>query len=147
MKVGTDNSIYSLFTPTPRARGPSIADEKINFSATPPPEAPPIRSDQELVSDFYARMTKQQLEWADTDQDGKVTKSEYMDGQTRLAELNGKPNDPQSSEDEWAKLDSEGKGWLNETELRSGLEKLLPVKVGHLDPKQAERLRYPQPQT
>lgn len=143
MKVGTDNSIYSLFASLARTKAPSIAEENKDFVEVPPARTPALRSDQELVGDFYARMSKQKLDWADTDQDGKVSRAEYMDGQARLADLNNMPNDPAATERDWAAFDTDGKGWVNEEEIRSGLEKMFPVGVGHLSPAQADRLRYP----
>ncbi|MEK1896060.1 MAG: EF-hand domain-containing protein [Rhizobium sp.] len=140
MKVGSDNAIYSLFVPRAR-NAPSVVDQKIGTAFSQPPKAQPVRTDAQLTDDFYARLTKQQVDWADTDKDGKVTKSEYMDGQSRLAQLDGRPFDSATSEGHWAKLDATGKGWLNEDELREGLERMLPVGVGHLDAGYAERLR------
>ncbi|PKA42297.1 hypothetical protein CWR43_17235 [Rhizobium sullae] len=143
MRIGSDNSIYSLFAPKSR-KGPSVADEKIDMTPTQPPRAPPVRTDEQLVAEFYARLTKQQLDWADADNDDRVTKNEYMDGQVRLAQLNGRPLDATSFESHWTTIDPTGKGWVDEAELREGLEKMLPVRVGHLDANYAERLRTKQ---
>jgi hypothetical protein len=144
MKVGPDNSIYSLFTPRPHNRTPSINDENISLSSTPTAKPPlAIRNDQEMVADFHAHMAKQALEWADADKDRQVTKQEFMDGQARLAELNEKPCDPVADEAKWNAIDVDQKGWVNEDDLSSGLQKTFPVKVGHFDPAYAERLRDP----
>ncbi|WP_438754896.1 EF-hand domain-containing protein [Pararhizobium sp. O133] len=140
MKIGSDSSLYALIAQT-RRNAPSVTDEKMAMGNTPVPKAPTVRSDQELIAEFHARMSKQALDWADTDQDGKVTKAEFMDGQARLAELNGQPHDTAYSESKWAKLDVGGKGWVSGDELDEGLGKIFPVKVGHLDSGYAERLR------
>jgi hypothetical protein len=142
MKVGSDNSIYSVFSTASR-RPPSIADEKIVLPASSETKAPPTASDSQLVADFHARMARQSLDWADADRDGRVTKDEYMSGQARLAELNDHTNDTTGNEKRWAVIDATGKGWVNETELNDGLSKIFPVSVGHLDPGSAERLRKP----
>lgn len=138
MKI--DSSIFGLFTPRPR-RPPSIAEEGLGVASSAPPKAPRVGSDAQRVDDFYARMTKQQLDWADSNRDGNITKAEYMDGQKRLAEKNDRKFDSASSNTHWTKLDPTGKGTLDPNELREGLEALLPVKVGHLDANDAERLR------
>ncbi|MGO4355165.1 EF-hand domain-containing protein [Rhizobium sp. RAF36] len=143
MKVGQDNSIYSLFTPKAHNKSPSVADEKLDVSRAAPQKAPAVRSDQELAADFHARMAKQSLDWADADNDGKVTKQEFLDGQARLAEQDNRPNDAKANERKWSAIDAEGKGWVDEGGLRGGLEKIFPVSVGHLDPDYAERLRNP----
>jgi hypothetical protein len=140
MRVGSDNSIYSLFVPK-AGKGPSVADEEIDMTPTQPPKAPPVQSDDELVAEFHSRMAKQALDWADTDKDGKVTESEFMDGESRLAEVNGRPSDAAYSENKWAKLDTTGKGWVNEDELGEGLEKIFPVSVGHFDAAWAAGMR------
>lgn len=133
MKVGSDNSVYSLFVPKAR-KSPSVKDEAMEVPPQQPPKAPPLRTDDELVAEFHSRMARQAMEWADTNKDGTVTKSEYLDGQTRLAALNDRPYDASYNEDRWAKLDTTGKGYVNEDELREGLTKIFPVSVGHLDP-------------
>lgn len=143
MKVGQDYSIYSLVTPKAHNKAPSLADEKLDVPRAAPQKAPPVRSDQELIADFHARMARQSLDWADVDKDGKVTKQEFLDGQARLAELDNQPNDTQANERKWSVIDAEGNGWVNERGLRNGLEKIVPVNVGHLDPAYAERLRNP----
>lgn len=141
MRVGSDNSIYSLLASSPR-KGPSIADAKMGGAVqVNAPKIPAVRSDQELIADFHARMSKQALDWADNDKDGKVTKSEFMDGQSRLAEMNGTPHDTAYSESKWAKLDATGRGWVTAEELGDGLQKIFPVNVGHLGAGYAERLR------
>lgn len=88
-------------------------------------------------------MAKQSLEWADTNKDGRVTKEEYMSGQARLAELDNRQNNVARNEERWATIDAADKGWVNETELKDGLSKIAPVRVGHLEPGFAERLRNP----
>ncbi|WP_105423556.1 EF-hand domain-containing protein [Neorhizobium sp. T25_27] len=140
MKIGADNSLYTLIAQT-RRNTSSVADEKVGVRQPSASQAPAVRSDQDLISEFHTRMSKQALDWADTDKDGKVTKAEFMDGQARLAELNGEPHDTAYSESKWAKLDARGKGWISEEELHNGLEKIFPVQVGHLDSGYAERLR------
>ncbi|QRM45784.1 EF-hand domain-containing protein [Rhizobium sp. BG4] len=140
MKVGPDNSIYSVFS-TANRRPPSIYDEKMVLPASSETKAPPAASDSQLVADFHSRMARQSLDWADADKDGRVTKDEYMSGQARLAELNDRPNDTAGNEKRWSEIDTGGKGWVNETELNDGLAKMLPVSVGHLDQGFAERLR------
>ncbi|WP_428414813.1 EF-hand domain-containing protein [Pararhizobium sp.] len=140
MKVGSDNSIYSLLAHSSR-KAPSLADAKMSSGQTQPLKTPAVRSNDDLVADFHARMAQQALDWADTDKNGKVTKSEFMDGQARLAELNGKPHDTAYSEAKWAKLDKSSNGWVSAKELDDGLKKLFPVQVGRLDSGYAERLR------
>jgi len=127
MKVGSDNSIYSILSTASRRR-PSIADEAM---VLPGPASG--ASDSQLIADFSARMAKQSLDWADSDKDGRVTKDEYMSGQARLAELNERPNDTAGNEQRWAKLDTNAKGWVGKDELVEGLAKILHVGVGHLD--------------
>ena len=140
MKVGSDNSIYSVFSTASR-RPPSIADEAMVVSEPAQAKAPSGASDRQLIADFNARMAKQSLDWADSDKDGRLTKDEYMSGQARLAELNDRPNDTAGNEERWSKIDTAGKGWVDEAELGQGLAKVLPVGVGHLDQGFAERLR------
>lgn len=137
MRVGSENSIYSLFVPKPR-KSPSIGDD---FKTAEPPKAPSIRSDGELVADFYARMARQQVEGSDADHDGQVTKDEYMVAQQRLAEANDKQFDKDAAEARWSKLDATGKGWANEDDILQGLKTMLTVKVGHLDAGYAAALR------
>ena len=142
MKVGSYNSIYSVFSST-NLRPPSIADEKMALLPSVEPKAKPTTSDDQLVAGFHARMARQSLDWADSDKNGKVTRDEYLNGQARLAELNDRPNDTAANEKRWATIDTTGKGWVDETELGEGLAKMLPVSVGHLDRDLAERLRNP----
>ncbi|KWV51080.1 MULTISPECIES: hypothetical protein [Rhizobium] len=138
VRVNSDSSVYSLMMPTSR-KAPSVSDEKLQVVSAP--KAPAVRSDDQLIDDFYARLTKQQLDWADSNKDSTVTKSEYMDSQARLAKIDNRVFDPATAEQYWNKLDPTGKGWLDESELREGYENLLPVSVGHLDANYAERLR------
>ena len=140
MKVGSDNSVYSLFVPKTR-KAPSVADEKIDVKPTEPPKAPPVRTDEQLVADFYARMAKQLFEGSDANDDGEVTKDEYMTAQEHLAGLNGRQWDVKSSENHWAKLDPTGRGSATEDEILQGLKNTINVKVGHLDPDYAAALR------
>jgi hypothetical protein len=139
MKIGSDSSIYGLFSPKPRT-APSIADEGILFTRSSAPQAPTIQSDQEAISDFHARMAKQSVDWADTNKDGRVTKAEFMDGQARLAQMNDRPNDTEANERRWATLYPHDSGSVGESELREGYEKILPVSIGHLDAGYAQRL-------
>lgn len=138
MRVNSDSSIYSLMMPTSR-KAPSVSDEKLQVVSAP--KAPAVRSDDQLIDDFYARLSKQQLDWADGNKDGKVTKSEYLDSQQRLANDDDRSFDAARAEDQWNTLDPSGKGWLDQTALRAGLESLLPVSVGHLDGNFGQRLR------
>ncbi|MCD2183703.1 EF-hand domain-containing protein [Rhizobium sp. GN54] len=138
MKI--ESSILSLMTPRTR-KAPSTAEEGLGVLSSPPARTPSVRSDAQRIDDFYARMSKQQLDWSDANKDGKVTKDEYMDGQKRLAEMNDQEFDSARSNAHWAKLDPDGKGALDANELQDGLEKLLPVGVGRLDANFAERLR------
>ncbi|MDW9594944.1 EF-hand domain-containing protein [Sinorhizobium meliloti] len=140
MKIGSDNSLYTLIAQT-RRNALSSVSEKMDTRQAQAPTMPTVRSDQELIAEFHSRMSKQALDWADTDKDGKGTKAEFMDGQARVAEMNGEPHDTAYSESKWAKLDTNGKGWVSESELHDGLEKIFPVSVGHLDSGYAERLR------
>lgn len=142
MKVTSDNSIYSLMVPTSR-KGPSVKDQGIGVVATPA-KTPSVRTDAQLIDEFNSRLAKQQLDWADSDKNGEVSKAEYLEGQKKLAALNDRQYDSQVAERHWAKLDPTGTGSLSEDELREGLGQLLPVKVGHLDSNFAERLRAKQ---
>ena len=143
MKVGRNNSIYSVFSTASR-RPPSIADEKMALpGSSETTAAPPAVNDSQLIADFHARMARQSLDWADSDKDGRVTKDEYMSGQARLAQLDNRPDDKVANEKRWAKIDTSGKGWVDETELSDALAKMFPVSVGHFDQGFAERLRNP----
>lgn len=139
MKVDSDNSIYSLFVPKAK-KSPSVADEKFDVNVQPP-KAPQVKSDEELVGDFYSRMADQLVDAADVNGDGKVTKDEYMAAEKRLAEANHKPFDQKSAENYWSKLDTTGKGSASEDDILGGLKNILNVNVGHLDPGYAEAFR------
>ena len=138
MRVGSDMSLYAVARS--KIQKLPLSDQN-SLAAMPPAEAPEIRSDVQLVSDFYARLTRQQLDWADKNQDQKLTKDEYMAGQARLAASDHRVFDPGRAEDHWSKLDRDGKGWIDESDLANGYQALLPVSVGHLDADYAERLR------
>ncbi|CAH0340877.1 hypothetical protein RHI9324_02559 [Rhizobium sp. CECT 9324] len=140
MKIGSDNSIYGLFVPQTR-KAPPNADQKMDVVPQPRQNTPEMKSPGQLISDFHDRLTKQQLDWADANKDGSVTKDEYLDGQARLAQANGRPYDPAQAEKHWATLDPTGKGSLDKDELDEGLRQLLPVSAGHLSADYAERLR------
>ena len=99
MRVNSDSSVYSLMMPTSR-KAPSVSDEKLQVVSAP--KAPAVRSDDQLIDDFYARLTKQQLDWADSNKDSTVTKSEYMDSQARLAKIDNRVFDPATAEQYWA---------------------------------------------
>ncbi len=136
MKI--DSSIFNLFAQRPR-KAP-VAETAPGATTPPQPRPPSLRSDAQRVDDFHARMAKQQLDWADANKDGSLTKAEYMDGQKRLAEANDRTFDSEASSERWAKLDPAGKGALDANALQEGLETLLPVKVGHLDGNVFQRL-------
>ena len=138
MKI--ESSILSLMTQRTR-KAPSTAEEGLGVLSPPPAKTPAVRSDAQRIDDFYARMSKQQLDWSDANKDGKVTKAEYMDGQKRLAEMNDQEFDSARSDAHWAKLDPDGTGSLDASALQEGLEKLLPLGTGRLDANFAERLR------
>ncbi len=142
MKIGSDTSIYSVFSTSGRTPS-STNDEKMILPESAAEKARATTSDSQLVTDFHSRMARQSLDWADADKDGKVTKDEYMSGQARLAELNERPDDKVGNENRWAAMDTTGKGWVDESELGNGLKKIFAVGVGHLDEDFAERLRKP----
>ncbi|MEH6691114.1 MAG: EF-hand domain-containing protein [Pseudorhizobium pelagicum] len=145
MKVTSDHAVISLIASM--SRKDAISDFEPPTENLKRQSRLPLNSPQgeDLVDVFHARLAKQQLDWADTNKDGAITEMEYLDGQARLAALNGQPYDPTVSEGIWAKLDTEGKGWISSDELSEGLKKLLPVRAGHLDPGYADRLRNPTP--
>jgi hypothetical protein len=142
MKVGPGYSNYANFSHSSRKPQASAA-KMADLAAVEKSKQTPPSSDTKLIADFHARMARQSLEWADSDHDGKLTKAEYTSGQSKLAELNHRPDDKKGSEDSWAAIDATGKGWVDEAELEGAFAKILPVSVGHLDPGFAERLRNP----
>jgi len=140
MQVSSGNSVYTLIASMHRGAS-ATSPEQGAFEVPLSNKSASNRSDQELVAQFHERMAKQALDWADTDNDGRVSRPEYFHGQERLAELNNAQPDVATSERLWSALDPSGEGSLDAEEYREGLERLFPVKVGHFDQDYVERLR------
>jgi len=144
MRVGSESLIFSLFMPKGH-KAPSIADEKIDFKPVNPPKAPAVKSDEELLADLYDRTAQQLIDDADVNDDGMVSKDEYMAAQKRLADMDKRIFDPVSTEERWEKFDPTGKGTLDKSEVIEGLKKVLPLGIGHLDQAQADAIRFRPP--
>ncbi len=130
MRVGSDNSLYSLLFAA-RKGAPAKSMETQNFSAAANPPKP-TKSDEDLLAEFHDRRVQNHLSWSDTNHDGNIDKAEYVDGRVRLYNQNEQPVDMEAIERDWNAIDIHGKGTLNESDLREGLVKFLPVSIGHL---------------
>jgi hypothetical protein len=132
MKIESGNSIYSLLIRMAR-KNPAVPTEKIETTVALPMQTHELLSNDERIADFYAKLTASQLELADMDHNGKVTKAEFMEGQERIAQ--------KKADGLWSQLHASDKGWLDESELRHGLENGFKMRIGSLDAGCAERLR------
>lgn len=132
MKVGSDNSVYSLFTPTPK-KPQTMSEAGIDVSSYSAPAAPAAsgKTDSDLVAEFHARLAKSAMQWADTNKDGKVDKGEYTQGRIALDKLNERETDLQKIENDWNVIDKNGTGSVDENGMLAGVKTLLPVSVGH----------------
>jgi hypothetical protein len=139
MKIGSESSIFGLFMPKTR-KAPSMADEKIDFKAVPSPKTQ-AKSDEQILADHYDRAAQQLLDYADADNDGFLSKDEYMGAQKRMADTDKRPFDLHTIEGFWTKLDPNGKGAIDKAEVVEGLRASLPLNIGHLDPSTADAIR------
>ncbi len=133
MRVGSDNSVYSLFVPKPR-KAPSVNDENIEVAPKRTVDESSLPSEEERIAQFYDGLASSQMQWADIDKDGKVTKDEYLAGQARFADQNGHAFDAIGAENRWSVIDPNNKGYVDQAEMREGMTKLFHVKIGHLPP-------------
>ena len=138
MRIGSENSVYSLFRPSTRAA--TVADEKIDLTPSEAAPASQGKSDGELLADLYDRTAQQMLDFSDIDGDGQMSKDEYFAAQKRLADADKRMFDPDAAEQRWSTLDPEGKGAIGKDEIIEGLKILLPLKVGHLDADAVKRI-------
>lgn len=131
MRVGSDNSVYSLFMPMAR-KAPSVNDENIDVAPKRKVDEASLPSNEERIAQFYDGLASSQMQWADIDKDGKVTRDEYLAGQARLADRNGHAYDAIGAEDRWSIIDPNNKGYVDEAEMREGMTKMFHVKIGQL---------------
>ncbi|KQV73270.1 hypothetical protein [Rhizobium sp. Root1220] len=146
MKVGLDSSVYSVFA-RQAVNAPSVSDDKFELpSSSSPAKVPALKTDAQLLDDFYNRLVQSNFR-ADADKDGLVSKDEYVQSKKELAAADDRPYDATVVERHWNVLDPTGKGSVDQGEMRSGVERLLPVSVGHLSDADAARLRNMKPST
>lgn len=131
MRVGADNSVYSLFVPRAH-KAPSVNDESIEAAPRRKVDEASLPTNEERIAQFYDGLASSQMQWADIDKDGSVTRDEYLAGQARLADQNGHAYDPIGSEDRWSIIDPTNKGYVDQAEMREGMTKIFKVKIGQL---------------
>lgn len=145
MKIDFHSSVYSVLA-RQTGNSPSVSDEKFELPSSTPTKIPALKTDAQLVDDFYRRLVQSNFA-ADTNEDGRVSKEEYAQSNKELAAANGRPYDAAVVDRHWNVLDPTHKGSVDQDEMRAGLERLLPVSVGHLSEAEAARLRNLKPST
>lgn len=136
MRVGPENSVYSIFVPRARATF-SVADEKIEVRA----DEQPRKSEAQLLAEHYERAVQQILDSDDTDEDGLLSKDEWMAGQIELANADHRFFDRAAEEERWAKFDPEGKGAIGRDEIIAGLKAVLPMTAHYITPEMIDRMK------
>ncbi len=131
MRVGSGaDSIYQLFLP--RTKPESVSGSGL------PQAAPSIRSiggggsDDSIAAAFQARLAQSSFDRNDTNNDGFVDQSEFIENnmKTRADGYTPKLEDVQNT---WNQIDKDGQGRVSEEEFKDGFSSTLKVSVGHFD--------------
>jgi|EndMetStandDraft_6_1072998.scaffolds.fasta_scaffold540892_1 hypothetical protein len=131
MRVGSSaDSIYNLFQP--RAKPDSVSTSGLSQAA------PSIRnvggggSDESIAAAFQARLAQSSFDRNDTNNDGFVDQSEFVENNMK-ARADGYVPKLEDVQNHWSQIDKNGQGRVSEDEYKSGFSSTLKVSVGHLD--------------
>ncbi|WJH37954.1 hypothetical protein N7E02_00520 (plasmid) [Aliirhizobium terrae] len=135
MRVGSSSDIYSLLVPRAKSKDNNDGPSDASLPSGPGGGGSAgmgALSHDEAAAAFLARLAKSNFDRDDTNGDGYVDQKEYIDRnmQTRSDGYQPDLGDVQNS---WNRLDSQGKGRLNEQEYADGFSSVFQAARGTFD--------------
>lgn len=127
-----DTSIYSLLGPRKKATSPAAqGSDNVKREFTNAPAI--IGKDRDVqIAEFQARLAKSNFERNDLDNDGHVSRDEFIQQNMEKRESGYQPRLEDVTK-LWNSINGDGKARLNEEEFTAGFNSTLKISMGSID--------------